>query len=373
MVSGRTLPGSTSLTIVPHNARPRLLVPSCNAVAAGRALLRFSAAISPQQAAARTVLSRAARFGGVRVLPHRIEITGGEDHSIVHYLSQVFGEPVECSLGIGNARANRKPVLEVFSSSGRSVGYAKVATTSVATVHVDAEVSALRELADRALPPEIAVPRLLHVGDWSGFLVSVMTSLRPDPVSTVRLRHRVPRDEMSAFSRAWGSPTRPLPGSVLWADVSARCSALESSPARGRLHDAMEKVEKLSDDRALMMGAWHGDWTPWNMARSDGRVLLWDWERFATGVPAGMDLLHYGVNAAAGGAVRTMKDVHRGLTAVGASTRYDGSAASLVVGAYLTTVATRYREAVDQEGGPLLRGKADVMLDALEYWTGTRS
>ena len=54
-------------------------------------------------------------------------------------------------------------------------------------------------------------------------------------------------------------------------------AALESRPAR----------------RRLAFGAWHGDWTPWNMASTAGGLLVWDWERFATGVPVGFDALHY--------------------------------------------------------------------------------
>lgn len=43
----------------------------------------------------------------------------------------------------------------------------------------------------------------------------------------------------------------------------------------------------------LELGAWHGDWTPWNMAY-DGAVLsVWDWERYQAGVPAGYDALHW--------------------------------------------------------------------------------
>ena len=43
----------------------------------------------------------------------------------------------------------------------------------------------------------------------------------------------------------------------------------------------------------VSFGAWHGDWAPWNMAAHDGRVMLWDWERFETDVPVGFDALHF--------------------------------------------------------------------------------
>src|SRR5205823_2810261 len=34
-------------------------------------------------------------------------------------------------------------------------------------------------------------------------------------------------------------------------------------------------------------------WTPWNMTMSRGRAIVWDWERFQTGIPVGYDAIHY--------------------------------------------------------------------------------
>ncbi|MER7618773.1 hypothetical protein ABT361_44190, partial [Nonomuraea wenchangensis] len=40
--------------------------------------------------------------------------------------------------------------------------------------------------------------------------------------------------------------------------------------------------------------AWHGDFTPWNVCPAPGgRLLVWDWERYTTGVPYGFDALHH--------------------------------------------------------------------------------
>jgi aminoglycoside phosphotransferase (APT) family kinase protein len=40
------------------------------------------------------------------------------------------------------------------------------------------------------------------------------------------------------------------------------------------------------------LGACHGDWTPWNMNIHNGRVQVWDWEKFTVGVPVGFDAAH---------------------------------------------------------------------------------
>jgi len=52
-------------------------------------------------------------------------------------------------------------------------------------------------------------------------------------------------------------------------------------------------------DIPLTFGAWHGDWSPWNMANVSGddhspdKLLVWGWERFTLGVPMGFDALHH--------------------------------------------------------------------------------
>jgi hypothetical protein len=43
----------------------------------------------------------------------------------------------------------------------------------------------------------------------------------------------------------------------------------------------------------MRFGAWHGDFTPWNMARLSEGNYLWDWERAAPSVPLGLDLCHF--------------------------------------------------------------------------------
>ena len=60
----------------------------------------------------------------------------------------------------------------------------------------------------------------------------------------------------------------------------------------------MELLDRLAGAAGavhLQLGRWHGDWAPWNMARAGGRVQVWDWERSVTGVPVGLDMIHFQV------------------------------------------------------------------------------
>lgn len=53
--------------------------------------------------------------------------------------------------------------------------------------------------------------------------------------------------------------------------------------------------EYLSEfgDTVIPFGAWHGDFGPWNLAYTSSVPMIWDWERYADNVPAGMDVVHY--------------------------------------------------------------------------------
>ncbi len=49
---------------------------------------------------------------------------------------------------------------------------------------------------------------------------------------------------------------------------------------------------ELVKETPIAWGSWHGDWRRTNMAVSSSKCSVWDWERFATGVPVGYDALH---------------------------------------------------------------------------------
>ena len=104
-------------------------------------------------------------------------------------------------------------------------------------------------------------------------------------------------------------------------------------------------------------GSWHGDWTPWNMSRTGTRVLLWDWEHFAHGVPLGFDALHYRAQELRNGgrtdhaAERLWLSEAPGLLAQDAELR--SNVVHVVVTAYLLEVNLRY--VLDRQGTALER------------------
>ncbi|GAA3578311.1 hypothetical protein GCM10022419_069700 [Nonomuraea rosea] len=163
--------------------------------------------------------------------------------SIAAYLSEVFSRPVETVLHVRPARrANRKPILEA-RSGGKRLAFVKIGDSARARRLVTAEAAALRRLAGLPLDT-VRAPAVLHHGDWRGLAV---LALSPLPVR----RGRVPAPLLRAAVKEIAGTGGPSP-------------------------------------------AWHGDLAPWNLcASSDGRLLVWDWERYEVGVPYGFDAVHY--------------------------------------------------------------------------------
>lgn len=163
--------------------------------------------------------------------------------SVAAHLSEVFGRPVETVLHVRPAqRANRKPILEA-RCGGRRLAFVKIGDTARTRELITAEASALRRLAGLPLAT-VAPPAVLYHGDWRGLAV---LALSPLPVR----RRRVPR---------------PL------------------------LLDAIKEIAGTGGRCA----AWHGDLAPWNMCPApDGRLFVWDWERYEIGVPYGFDAVHH--------------------------------------------------------------------------------
>ena len=358
--------------MLPNAQSPRILVPAGNPVAASRAMLRFSSALSGGDTIKRLGVSGLLRGRAYAPFPDRITVEERAG-SLRDYLGDVFGEPVDFSIGLGTARANRKPVLQVFDARGRSLAFVKMGVTPVTEGLVQAEAAGLRRLGEADLPPLFEVPRLLHLGRWEGRSVVAMSSVQTSFRQRPSRQYSVPVEEMSLLHGAFAESARPLRELPLWQTMLDWQSGLKTVAARERLGEALEILRDTDVDRPLPVGAWHGDWTPWNMSRRRGRLQLWDWERFETGVPLGLDRCHYAVNAVCRRDGLGLASVMRGLELAGITN--DRSTQSHAVGAtYLAVISCRYLAGAELELGDAIAAgisdRSQVMLDALRSWLG---
>lgn len=339
--------GSRTFLVLPDPTRPRMLLPG-HRVAAARSLLRFSGALEPRERVQRTTLSAALRLGGGVALRHRVTV-GDPTGSLVEVLADrwPFAGPrgeLHCSITLGPARANRKPVMELFGARGERLGFLKVGVGEGAAAHVRRESANLRELGGASLPAGLRTPTLLDAFDWRGLPVLVMTSL---PTSARQRRlglEDVPRETMRGLARAFAGPALPLTATPAWERMAERRSELARTDHRGRLLELLDRLSEAAQGVALETGAWHGDWTPWNMAGRGEALALWDFERFETGVPVGLDECHYVVNEAFYGRPPDPQRARAALATLG--TDLDpGSPGGLTAAAYVGFVVERYLQA----------------------------
>ncbi len=354
--AGRTL---ARFIVVPDLARARLLVPAGSARLGAAAVREYG---QPGTRGARlrrdlAVLALRSGLSGV-LLRDRVGIgrpgTGEPVDTIESHLRATLQRDLAVCVHIGPARANRKPVLQLVGSGGDTFGYAKLGVTALTARLVRQEASALAAL-DRLGPRDVAVPRILHSGTWRGHQLLVQTALpgyRSQPVPAPQLARA-----MREIAYGLGVDTCGVAGSRYWRELRERLEVLrdnatepDSEPGAGDDAQALTYAADLLVSRfggtELRYGCWHGDWAPWNMAGTVTRVLVWDWERFATGVPVGFDALHHELNrllsrgADATDAVRVMLSRAAELLAPFEVTEPRAARATALL--YLVDLAARY-------------------------------
>jgi hypothetical protein len=202
----------------------------------------------------------------------------------------MLGRPVLVSVHLGAPRANRKPVLQLLTEAGETIGFAKVGINPLTASLVRAEHATLDRLHATGLT-QLHAPRVLGQDRWNDLEILVLSPL---PV----WRRRVPplpgalQRAMTEIAGVAGVRESAITTSEYWQHLMARLEAAGDGPEHAALGSALARLESLACAATLRFGSWHGDWTPWNMASTAEGLLVWDWERFTTPAPTGFDALH---------------------------------------------------------------------------------
>ncbi len=288
---GRGAAAGSALIVLPGRDRPRLVVPAGRRAAAAAVRRYGEPGSRTARLATRSIgLAMASGLGSLLFRDRlRIQTPPGAS-TIESYLRAELGHDIRVSMYLGAARANRKPVLQLLSARGETLGFAKVGVNPLTSLLVRVERDALTRLAAAQLT-SLVVPRVLHDGQWRGLDVLVLTALpvwlRRRPLPGPRLTAAI--REVAAVA---GLTRRPLVGSQYWQRLTGRLAAADDGADRAALLTELGKLAVRAADNVLTFGAWHGDWTPWNMASTSTGLLVWDWERFTPDVPVGFDALH---------------------------------------------------------------------------------
>jgi hypothetical protein len=290
--SGNERDAASEFIVLPAIRRPRLVVPAGRRAAAA-AVRRYGepGSVRAWLAVRALSLGLGSGVGGVVLRDRlRVQVPAGAP-TIETYLRDQLGRDVSVSMHLGAARANRKPVLQLLTGDGETVGFAKIGVSPLTSSLVQAERDALTRLGSAGVT-RVAVPRVLHFGSWRGLTVMVLSPLpvwqRRAPMPSGRLG--LAMREVAGIA---GISRGPLCSGAYWESLDARIAAADDTRDSRALREALDAVRGKAGDAVLSFGAWHGDWTPWNMASTRSGLLVWDWERFTAGVPLGFDVLHH--------------------------------------------------------------------------------
>ena len=288
---------------LPRAANPRVLVPLGSTKAAAAALARNHDATSKKARLAKAALGAGLRVGLTQRLADRVDIFADPalpaaerpQALLTEHLRALYGRAdLEMAVILGVPRLNRKPVLQILAADGTVVGYVKAAWNDLTKGLVRNEAAVLGDLAvagpEGAGPSTFTPPALIAAGPWGDLELIAASALpnaaRPDAAAVFD----PPMPVIAEIAGLWGRSTGRLGASPYWAGVRARLAA---APAPSEtLRGAVDWVEGRYGGVTMAFGGWHGDFTPWNMARLDGATYLWDWERAAP-APAGLDLVHF--------------------------------------------------------------------------------
>lgn len=349
---------------VPSRRRPVMLVPTGSASVTSTAFREASIGTGSGRRRLMAGMAMAANLGGGALLRGRVSVRGGTDgRSLASYLDAALGISVHMAVRASPVRPNRKPVLHLIGDDGRSIGFAKVGWNDLTGPLVQHEHDALRRLSEVALPG-VVVPPVIHYGRWLNSEVLVLGPLRPhgrQSWTREELRHR-----MITLARG----TQPESSTVSAAEYAQRLDAtlagVQDEQIRTGLMRGLTRVGATGAGVWLELGAWHGDWAPWNMARAGEAMLVWDWERFAVDVPIGYDLVHHELQANVVRGGQPVDDAAARLVesapALLAGVVEDSRAARLTVLFYLIELGARFAQGSEHQSGTTMAASVGTWL-----------
>ena len=269
-------PEDTEYILVPGLRRPPLLVPAGQRVA-GAAVRHYSGQRSPAARLATKLFSACLDSGlGAAMFRRRLTIRVPAGAATVEtYLADLLHRDIRVSMYLGPPRANRKPVLHILTPAGQPVAFAKIGVSPLTRRLVQSERNALTQIKKKGLRG-VTVPEVLHYGSWQGLDVLVLSVLpawqHRQPLSPPLLT-----EAMASVASIEGVQSSPLRGSEYLARLRKRLSSAGESPDQAALFWLLDELNTQSGDQILSYGAWHGDWTPWNMASTACGIMVWDW------------------------------------------------------------------------------------------------
>jgi hypothetical protein len=252
---------------------------------------------------------------------------------------------VRLAFYLGVPAPHRKVTAQLLAPDGRTLAYAKIATSPLARAAVESERRALLRLYGSE-DLQGAVPEVLGSLEWHGgtILLVTMGPPRPGPrrLSSVHLRF------CTQVFRSFRMQLR-FEESPMWTRMCEIWRRLQhNSPETlpPNLGPALERLHDELGPASMPLSLAHGDFAPWNTRLGPRALFVFDWERAAEGMSPLYDVFNFGaLQAALQGRRGGVRDRRFLLTLLDALWPEGGERLPLLYLAYLAHVTLLYSEA----------------------------
>jgi hypothetical protein len=267
-------------------------------------------------------------------------------------LASVVGvEAVRLAFYLGVPAPHRKVTAQVLTPNGKTLAYAKIATSQLAQAAVNTERRALLRLSESA-GLQGTVPKVLDSLDWheGTILLITMGPPRPGPrgLSSVHLRFCTQVFQSFRVQQTFVESPMWTRMSEIWLRLqhsSPETLPTNLGPALERLHDELGPV-------SMPLSLAHGDFAPWNTRLGARSLFVLDWERASEGMSPLYDAFNFqALQAALQGRRRGIRDRRFLLTLLDALWPEGRKHLPNLYLAYLTDVSLLYSEAQSLEPG----------------------
>ena len=285
-------------------------------------------------------------IGAGAVLGERVWLEKDALARLERMVASVMGvEAVRLAFYMGVPSPHRKVTAQVLTPEGKTLAYAKIATSSLAQAALETERRALLRLSESA-GLKGTVPKVLGSLPWHGgtILLITMGPPRPGPRALSSVHQRFSTQVFQSFEVCETFAESPMwtRMSEIW--LHLRHSSPETMPAN--VGPALERLHEELGPLSMPLSLAHGDFTPWNTRLGARSLFVLDWERASEGMSPLYDAFNFqALQAALQGRRRGIRDRRFLLTLLDALWPEGRKHLPMLYLAYLTHVTLLYSEA----------------------------
>jgi hypothetical protein len=228
----------------------------------------------------------------------------------LEHLKRVLQRPdLGFAISLGTPGVHRKPVIQLTTAEGVTVGYVKVGWNEATNALVRNEAAVFDRVASTPFQSFI-MPRCLYAGWWGErflFVQSGPDGLVQSAPRNLPARYLAVLQELASLHTRWMF----LNESTFWKNLLQRITGVKHAQYRHVLEQGLTKLEDSLADVRLPFHFCHGDFAPWNAKLLNGQLFLYDWEYADFEAPPVWDLFHFTVQTLSLLEKRTPGEIHK--------------------------------------------------------------